>query len=89
MTGINSLKNLIGLSFSLVTPIVKEVKKDGFQPTDLIAFIDSEDFKGHVKKLTEDWRDIPSEIKDLNAIEGVELGYYIYGEVRDLISAIR
>lgn len=88
MGNIDALENLIGLAFSAVTPIIKEIKKDGVQAKDLIAFMSSEDFKSHVEKLAENYADIPAEAISISPLEGIQLGYTVYKELQKMIEEI-
>ena len=86
---VHALKTLIGLLFAIGVPIAKEVKKDKFDWTDLIAFIGTEEFKLHFGKLLEEAKEIPLEVKDIDLEEGFELVGYSLIKIKDLIQSFK
>jgi hypothetical protein len=54
MTVITIIKDLLKVVIDIATPILNEVEKDGFQVTDLLAFINSEDFKASLQAFIND-----------------------------------
>lgn len=51
MTGIEIAKITTKLAFDIAFPILEAIEKDGYQNSDLIAFIGSEDFKNDISAL--------------------------------------
>jgi hypothetical protein len=88
-TDIHALKTLINLCFSIAIPILEESKKDGFQWTDLLSFINSEDFKKSFSDIINDVKDLPAEIKDIDLEEAFDLIGLSVLKTKDLIIAIK
>jgi hypothetical protein len=85
---INNLKEVLRLVFAIAVPIIKESRKDGFQWTDILAFLGSEDFKATIGPALTDLGEIPAELKDFSLEEGFELAGVTLEEIRKLLSAI-
>lgn len=85
----DALENVIGLCFSMIAPILKEIKKDGFQPQDIVAFMDSPDFKAHTETLANDYTQIPDELKNLSLLDDIQLAFLGYKEIKALVDIIK
>jgi hypothetical protein len=51
MKNLNHIKLAIDIALAIIPPIVKEIKKDGFQLKDLISFINDDEFKKHIEEI--------------------------------------
>jgi hypothetical protein len=86
---IEGVKAILGLAFYIAIPIIKDAKKDGFQWTDLMAFMSDPNFKSYFEKTIANAKNIGEEFKDLSLEEGFELAGFTLTKVQDLVSAIK
>jgi hypothetical protein len=82
---VHALKSLISLVFSMAIPILKEIKKDGYQWSDLLAFIKSDEFSKYFSEALGDIKDLPAELRDIDIEEGFELVGLSVQKTKDLI----
>jgi hypothetical protein len=73
MAGIANLKDVIKLIEVIGTEIGAQVTADGFQPGDLLAFLQSEKFEKALKDTLDQWEQILPESQDIGILEGFEL----------------
>lgn len=86
---IHALKLVLDLIFDIAVPIVEQVKKDGYQTTDLIAFLASDEFRADFVDLLDELKDIPLEVKDLDSDEAIELTLMAVLKIKDLVKAFK
>lgn len=84
MAGITNLKDVIKLVEVIGTEIGKVVSLDGFQPGDLLAFLQSEKFEAQLKVALEGWEQILPESQDVGILEGFDLAK----DLKQAVSAI-
>lgn len=89
MQDINAIKSLLKLCFSIAIPIVKEAKKDGFQWTDIISFIGTDEFKAELSIVLKEMPELKAEFQDFTLEEGFELAGTTLTEIKNLIDAIK
>lgn len=88
--GIKETKDVLDLVIGCVAmEIVKEIKKDGFQITDLGAFIKSPEFEAKLGAAIENIALVPSEAVEIDLFDGIALGRYAYGLMSELIDQLR
>lgn len=80
---IKNLKEVLDLCFAIALPILRESKKDGFQYTDLFAFLSSPEFQASVMPALEGVTEIPVELKDFTTEEGFELALHIILKLKE------
>lgn len=81
MAGIKETKEMISLVGFIAVHICKEIKKDGFQYTDLVSYLKSDEFDAVLKPAVDGALMIPAEVTDIGFFEGVELSRHIYDVV--------
>lgn len=86
---VKNLKEVIGLVFVIVIAILKEVKKDGFQVSDLFVFLSSQEFQSQITPAIEGVTEIPAEVKDMDANEGIQLGVEVLFYVKAIIEIFK
>lgn len=87
--GIQNLKEVLALVFTVAVAIVREIKKDGFQPQDLLAFLQSKDFEKVLKPAIDDIGQVGNEASDIGYLEGFELARYAYAWINDVIDELK
>jgi len=85
---IHNIKEVLGLAFAITKPILKAAKANGFQWTDLLAFMASDEFKAEVGPALEGMSDIGNEFKDFTVKEGFELSRFSLQEIEELLDAV-
>jgi hypothetical protein len=86
---IHAVKGILKLAFDIAVPILIEAKKDGFQVTDLLAFLSSPEFREELGPSLKDISAVPAEISDLSLEEGFELVGFLMEETKVLVQALR
>ena len=86
---IHAIVAFFQLIFIMAIAIWREAKKDGFQWTDLFAFLSSEDFKLKIGPVVTEMPEMTTEFKNFSVSNGfdiarlsVDLGQQIYDEVK-------
>lgn len=82
---IHNTKEVIKLAIEIAKPILKEVRKDGYQPSDLLAFITSEAFQNAIGPALTDITLVPTEMKELDNLEKKELVHFVVDCAFDLV----
>ena len=77
--GTKETQDLLDLVKVTAICILKEVKKDGFQPADLGAFLKSADFEAALKPALENVALVPVELTELDLWDDLALAKYGYG----------
>lgn len=88
MAGIKETKEVLDLVEALGVAIAVEVKKDGFQPKDLAAFLKSEEFMSKVQPAIDKVEQVPNELADLDFIESIQLARHGYGNMEKILEAL-
>ncbi|MCP3681737.1 MAG: hypothetical protein GY861_03515 [bacterium] len=88
MAGIKETKEVMALVKAIAIPILKEVKKDGFQPQDILAFIGSPGFTAALQPAISGITQVPAEVADISVMEGLELGKYVYDIVQEIMAEV-
>lgn len=89
MQDIHALKELLGVLFDIAVPIIQESKKDGFQWTDIFAFMSSEQFKNEFGPMIKDLPLLGAEFSDFTVEEGFELAVYLMGKSKMIMDALK
>jgi len=87
--GLKDTKELFAGVFAIVKPIVKEIVRDGFQASDLLSFLSSEEFKNEITPAIDGISNVPSEMKDIDLEEIFELAGFSLVEIKDLVKIIK
>jgi hypothetical protein len=87
--GTKETQELLYLVKCIALPIVREVKKDGFQKTDLLAFLKSAEFEKALEPAIAGADAVPSELGELDLRDNLALGRYAYDTVMDIVEEIR
>lgn len=85
-TGIKELKEVVILGFALAG-IVKELAKDGLQPSDALALAEkltAPEVVAKIQAAVEGVAALPAEAADFSLVEGLELSRYVIGEIKKL-----
>jgi hypothetical protein len=59
--------------------IVREAKRDGFQPTDMAAFLKSPEFEAAVSPALQGVEQVPAELGELDIFDDLALARTVYG----------
>ena len=87
---LKALKDLIKLIFDIACPIIAQAKKDGkFTAVDLLAFLNSDNFKNEVMPTIGELKDIPTELKAFTIPDLFNLMGFLLSESQDLYTAIK
>ena len=89
MAGIKETQDVIKLVGVVVKSILTEVKKDGFQVTDLAAFLKSPEWASSLEEALKDAPMIVLEVADISWLEGFELGKDVYDLVTDVLATLQ
>lgn len=87
--GTKETKELLYLVKCITLPIVREAKKDGFQATDILAFVKSPEFEAAVMPAVDGAELIDDEFAEIDVLDGLSLGKYVYGLVMDIVEEVR
>lgn len=87
--GIKETQDVLKLVGVVAKSVVKEVKKDGFQVSDLAAFLSSPEWASSLREALKDVQAIPAEIADISLLEGLELGKDIYDLVSEVLVELK
>lgn len=87
--GVENTKEVLTLAKVVAVEIVKQVKKDGFQVTDLGAFLKSPEFEAALGPALQDIQLVPAEMGELGVIDGVALGRFAYDVVQAVMDELR
>lgn len=88
--GTEESKDILDFAIGVVAmEIVKEIKKDGFQVTDLAAFLKSPEFETKLAQALDGINLVPSEMTEVDLFDGISLGRHAYGLVVELMEEIR
>lgn len=87
--GTKETKELLNVVKVVALSIVKEVKKDGFQPKDLAAFLKDPAFDAAVKPALEGIGEVVPEVTELDFFDGLDLGKYGYAVMDEILEALK
>lgn len=82
--GVQNIKNLGSLIKLGAIAIAQAVGKDGFQPVDLLAPLNSAEFNAAVKPVIAGYKDLIIELSDIGVSEGLDLLQSAYRGWKDL-----
>ena len=88
MAGIKETKEVLDLVEAIGVAVATEVKKDGFQPKDLAAFLKSDEFMAKVGPAMDKVEQVPAELADLNFIESIQLARHGYSGMERILEAL-
>lgn len=86
--GIQNIKDVQKLSKLVTIAILKKVVADGFQASDLLAPLAEPEFKATLAEAVKDITLVPSEAKDIDLAEGMELGQTSMTDAVDILKVI-
>lgn len=69
--------------------VIREVKRDGFQVTDLGAFLKSAEFETALTAALTGVDEVPAELAELDLRDDLALGRAVYGVVTDVVQELR
>ncbi len=87
--GVKETQELLYMVKAAALSIIREVKKDGFQLTDIGAFLKSAEFETAVVLAITGIEQVPEELAELDLRDDLALGRYIYGVVMDVVQELR
>lgn len=79
--GIKETCEVLNLVAEIGVAIIKEVKKDGFQPQDLGAFLKSPEVDALIAPALDKIEQVPLEMGELGFLDGVQLAKFVYANV--------
>jgi hypothetical protein len=87
---IHEVKQITKLAFDIIIPILKKRKEIGqFEVSQLLEFLNSEEFKASFGPALKDISELPSEIKDFSLSEGIEFAGFVLAEVKRVVDVYR
>lgn len=89
MAGVQNIKALGSMLKLGSIAIVQAVGKDGFQPTDLLAPIQSAEFNASIKPVLAGYKDLMHEISDLKFDETVDLVISLARGLKDVYTEVK
>lgn len=69
--------------------VIREAKKDGWQITDLGAFLKSAEFEAALSPALQGIEQVPEELAELDLRDDLALGRYAYSTVMDIVQELR
>jgi len=86
---IKNTKEVLSLVRIISLTVIDEIKKDGFQPTDLVSFVKSPQFLAELIPAVEGIELVKDELKDLDWTEGYDLAKDLITFGREIISKLK
>lgn len=86
---IKNLKEVLALLQLLTTETCKAIGKDGFQPKDLLAFLEAEDFNEKLQAAMEDFSEVAGEAMDVGLLEGIDLARTAQRIITEAVAALK
>lgn len=87
--GTKETQELLYATKVAILAVVRESKKDGWQVTDLGAFLKSAEFETAIGPALEGVEVVPEELAELDFRDDLALGRYAYGVVMDIVQELR
>lgn len=87
--GTKETEDCLYLAKVVALNVLREVKRDGFQVTDLGAFLKSAEFEKAVTLALENVDLVKNEVAELDFFDGLHLGRYAYLMAMDILGEIR
>ena len=88
--GTKETKEVLDLVLGVISlEVVKEIKRDGFQPSDLGAFLKSPQFDAKLAAALDGVQLVPSELTEIDLFDGVSLSRHAYGLTVDLMEVLK
>lgn len=72
-----------------VVAVLREAKRDGWQPKDLGAFLKSADFEAALAPALKDIEKVPAELTELDFFDGLRLARFGYGVMDDVLDELK
>lgn len=82
-------KELVTLAKVVTVFLATESKKDGFQLTDVAKLLQSPEFLTAVGPALHDVEKVPSEMGEVDFVDGLELGRHTYSAVMEVLEAFK
>ncbi len=87
--GVKATEEVLKLTKVMALAVLAEVAKDGWQVSDLGAFLKSPDFEAALKPVVTDLGLVPAELTELDLWDDLELGKNVYATVQEIIAALK
>lgn len=87
--GTKETEDCLYLAKVVAINVLREVKRDGFQPMDLGAFLKSAEFEKAIHQAMENVDKVSSEVAELDFFDGLSLGRYVYLMASDILGELR
>ncbi len=87
--GTKATVEVIELVKVVAASIIAEVAKDGFQPTDLAAFLQSDAFTKKLAPVIDDIGLVLPEVTELDVWDDIAIGKEVYGVVQEIIADLK
>jgi hypothetical protein len=87
--GTKNTKELLSLISAVGVAIVVASKKDGWQLSDLLAFLKSPEVDAALASAIADIAVIPAEVVELDVFDGIDLGRHAYACMDKVVDALR
>lgn len=87
--GVKATEEVLVLVKTVALSIIAEVSKDGYQMTDLLAFLKSPELEKSLAPVVKDLTMVPAELTELDVWDDIELGKFAYGIVQELVGALK
>lgn len=87
--GTKETQELLYATKVAILAVVREAKKDGWQPTDLGAFLKSAEFEAAVGPAVQGAEGVIDELGELDIWDDLVLGKYVYSMVTDIVGELR
>ncbi len=82
-------EDLLNLAAAVAVAIIHEGKKDGWQPSDLIAFLKSPEVEAAIASAIEGIEKVPAELVELDVFDGLHLGRAAYAVGDKIVDALK
>lgn len=87
--GTKNTEELLNLVKVMALAVLAEVKKDGWQPTDLGAFLKSPEFEAALGPALQDAPVAAQELAELDFFDGLKLARYGYGVMDEILAVLK
>jgi hypothetical protein len=87
--GTDAISNALSTIKIAAIANIQAVAKDGFQVSDLVAFVSSPTFQAHAKQTFDEKALIMLEAGELDAFDKIAIGWHVYLCLKDLTTEIK
>lgn len=87
--GTKDTQEILTLVKAVGIAIVKESKRDGWQPKDLLAFLRSPEAEAAIKPAIDGAENVPAEVTELDVFDGLALGRHAYACMDEIVDALK